>query len=87
VTFGTGVRLPLCGSRAARVVNSSISTEITTTRARAGIVVAIILRATAVRSDVAQLAVRQYVQGTFRITRLLRMADANQVPPTLTKYR
>jgi murein DD-endopeptidase MepM/ murein hydrolase activator NlpD len=36
-------------------------------------------RVAAVRSDVAQLAVRQYVQGTSRITRLLRMADANQV--------
>ena len=36
-------------------------------------------RVAAVRSEVAQLAVRQYVQGTFRITRLLRMADANQV--------
>ena len=36
-------------------------------------------RVAAVRGEVAQLAVRQYVQGTFRITRLLRMADANQV--------
>jgi murein DD-endopeptidase MepM/ murein hydrolase activator NlpD len=36
-------------------------------------------RVAAVRSEVAQLAVRQYVQGTFRITRLLRMTDANQV--------
>ena len=36
-------------------------------------------RVAAVRSEVAQLAVRQYVQGTFRITRLLRMADANDV--------
>jgi peptidoglycan LD-endopeptidase LytH len=36
-------------------------------------------RVAAVRAEVAQLAVRQYVQGTFRITRLLRMADANQV--------
>ena len=36
-------------------------------------------RVAAVRADVAQLAVRQYVQGTFRITRLLRMTDANEV--------
>ena len=36
-------------------------------------------RVAAVRSDVAQLGVRQYVQGTFRINRLLRMTDANQV--------
>ena len=36
-------------------------------------------RVAAVRAEVAQLAVRQYVQGTFRITRLLRMADANEV--------
>jgi murein DD-endopeptidase MepM/ murein hydrolase activator NlpD len=36
-------------------------------------------RVAAVRSEVAQLAVRQYVQGTLRITRLLRMADANDV--------
>lgn len=36
-------------------------------------------RVAAVRADVAQLAVRQYVQGTFRIIRLLRMEDANQV--------
>lgn len=36
-------------------------------------------RVAAVRAEVAQLAVRQYVQGTFRIIRLLRMADANQV--------
>ena len=36
-------------------------------------------RVAGVRGEVAQLAVRQYVQGTFRITRLLRMADANQV--------
>ncbi|HEX2048603.1 MAG TPA: M23 family metallopeptidase [Acidimicrobiales bacterium] len=32
-----------------------------------------------VRGQVRQLAVRQYVQGTAGITRLLRMADANQV--------
>jgi peptidoglycan LD-endopeptidase LytH len=36
-------------------------------------------RVAAVRGEVAQLAVRQYVQGTAQITRLLRMADANQV--------
>jgi len=36
-------------------------------------------RVAAVRAEVAQLAVRQYVQGTFRVTRLLRMADANEV--------
>ena len=36
-------------------------------------------RVAAVRGEVAQLAVRQYVQGTFRITRLLRMTDANEV--------
>jgi murein DD-endopeptidase MepM/ murein hydrolase activator NlpD len=36
-------------------------------------------RVTAVRGEVAQLAIRQYVQGTAQITRLLRMADANQV--------
>lgn len=36
-------------------------------------------RVVAVRSEVAQLAVRQYVQGTVRLTRLLRMVDANQV--------
>ena len=36
-------------------------------------------RVAGVRSEVAQLAVRQYVQGTSQITRLLRMADANQV--------
>jgi len=36
-------------------------------------------RVEAVRDQVRQLAVRQYVQGTVRITRLLRMADANQV--------
>ena len=32
-----------------------------------------------VRDQVRQLAVRMYVQGTSRITRLLRMADANEV--------
>jgi murein DD-endopeptidase MepM/ murein hydrolase activator NlpD len=36
-------------------------------------------RVAAVRDQVRQLAVRQYVQGTSHITRLLRMADANQV--------
>lgn len=36
-------------------------------------------RVAAVRDQVRQLAVRQYVQGTSQITRLLRMADANQV--------
>jgi peptidoglycan LD-endopeptidase LytH len=36
-------------------------------------------RVAAVRGEVAQLAVRQYVQGTSQITRLLRMANANQV--------
>ena len=36
-------------------------------------------RVAAVREQVRQLAVRQYVQGTARITRLLRMEDANQV--------
>jgi len=36
-------------------------------------------RVAAVRSQVSQLAVRQYVQGTSQITRLLRMADANEV--------
>lgn len=36
-------------------------------------------RVAAVRGEVAQLAIRQYVQGTARITRLLRMTDANQV--------
>ncbi|HEV3495399.1 MAG TPA: peptidoglycan DD-metalloendopeptidase family protein, partial [Actinomycetes bacterium] len=36
-------------------------------------------RVAAVRDQVRQLAVRQYVQGTAGITRLLRMVDANQV--------
>ena len=36
-------------------------------------------RVASVRGEVAQLAVRQYVQGTSQITRLMRMADANQV--------
>jgi peptidoglycan LD-endopeptidase LytH len=36
-------------------------------------------RVAAVRDQVRQLAVRQYVQGTSQITRLLRMADANEV--------
>ncbi|HJV09221.1 MAG TPA: hypothetical protein VJ653_06050, partial [Acidimicrobiales bacterium] len=36
-------------------------------------------RVAGVRADVAQLAVRQYVSGTSQVTRLLRMADANQV--------
>jgi murein DD-endopeptidase MepM/ murein hydrolase activator NlpD len=36
-------------------------------------------RVAATRSEVAQLAIRQYVQGTAQITRLLRMVDANQV--------
>jgi murein DD-endopeptidase MepM/ murein hydrolase activator NlpD len=36
-------------------------------------------RVSEVRDQVRQLAIRQYVQGTARITRLLRMADANQV--------
>jgi murein DD-endopeptidase MepM/ murein hydrolase activator NlpD len=36
-------------------------------------------RVAAVRDQVRQLAVRQYVQGTSGVTRLLRMADANQV--------
>lgn len=36
-------------------------------------------RVEAVRDQVRQLAVRQYVQRTSHITRLLRMADANQV--------
>ncbi len=36
-------------------------------------------RVAATRAEVAQLAIRQYVQGTAPITRLLRMADANQV--------
>ena len=36
-------------------------------------------RVAAVRDQVSQLAIRQYVQGTSQITRLLRMADANEV--------
>ena len=36
-------------------------------------------RVAAVRDQVSQLAIRQYVQGTSHITRLLRMADANEV--------
>lgn len=36
-------------------------------------------RVAAVRDQVTQLAIRQYVQGTSQITRLLRMADANDV--------
>jgi len=36
-------------------------------------------RVAIVRDQVRQLAVRQYVQGTSQITRLLRMADANAV--------
>ncbi|MGI8809187.1 MAG: murein hydrolase activator EnvC family protein [Acidimicrobiales bacterium] len=36
-------------------------------------------RVVAVRDQVRQLAIRQYVQGTSHITRLLRMADANEV--------
>ena len=36
-------------------------------------------RVAEVRDQVRQLAVRQYVQGTARVTRLLRMADANQL--------
>jgi len=36
-------------------------------------------RVAAVRGQVADLAVRQYVQSTLRITRLLRMADANEL--------
>ena len=36
-------------------------------------------RVAAVRDQVRQLAIRQYVQGTSQITRLLRMADANEV--------
>jgi murein DD-endopeptidase MepM/ murein hydrolase activator NlpD len=36
-------------------------------------------RVAATRSEVAQLAIRQYVRGTAQITRLLRMVDANQV--------
>jgi len=36
-------------------------------------------RVVAVRDQVSQLAIRQYVQRTSHITRLLRMADANEV--------
>jgi len=36
-------------------------------------------RVAAVRDQVRQLAIRQYVQSTSHITRLLRMADANEV--------
>nr|MDQ3642520.1 hypothetical protein [Actinomycetota bacterium] len=36
-------------------------------------------RVAAVREQVSQLAIRRYVQGTSQITRLLRMADANEV--------
>jgi peptidoglycan LD-endopeptidase LytH len=36
-------------------------------------------RVDGVRDQVRQLAIRQYVQGPARVTRLLRMADANQV--------
>ncbi|HEV2760617.1 MAG TPA: peptidoglycan DD-metalloendopeptidase family protein, partial [Acidimicrobiales bacterium] len=36
-------------------------------------------RVASVRDQVRQLAIRQYVQGTSQITRLLRMADANEV--------
>ena len=36
-------------------------------------------RVAVVRDQVRQLAIRQYVQGTSKITRLLRMADANEV--------
>lgn len=36
-------------------------------------------RVAVVRDQVRQLAIRQYVQGTSNITRLLRMADANEV--------
>ena len=36
-------------------------------------------RVAEVRGQVRELAIRQYVQGTARVTRLLRMADANQV--------
>lgn len=36
-------------------------------------------RVAGVRDQVRQLAIRQYVQGTAPLTRILRMADANQV--------
>jgi peptidoglycan LD-endopeptidase LytH len=36
-------------------------------------------RVAEVRGQVRELAIRQYVQGTARVTRILRMADANQV--------